>query len=261
VQKAQLSFVEKPGLPARKGGAHGSTRFLPLRAMREKGMPSRVKTKDANKKFEVADVSRKPQQGRSKASLERMLTAGRELMLERGSEEFTLQEVSERGQVSIGSIYLRFESKDNLVRGVIAEALDALNADEDQLLERLALDCKTLATFVPAYVEGYAEVLRRHAPLLRLTMERAASDPLVSAPGKQSALRAETNATNAMLTHASEFGGQDHKVKAQSAYHIVFATLARQLSLGSSGEAVHDYDWNLLKREMARMMLAYFQAD
>lgn len=224
-------------------------------------MASGLRQKKNAPAFAVEDVSRKPQQGRSKASLERMLAAGRELMLERGSEEFTLQEVSERGQVSIGSIYLRFESKDNLVRGVIAEALEALAIDEDALLDRLERDCADLAGFVPAYVEGYAEVLRRHAPLLRLTMERAASDPQVSAPGKQSALRAEGNATAAMLAHAKEFGGSDHKVKAQSAYHIVFATLARQLSLGSSGEAVHDYDWNLLKREMARMVLAYFRAD
>jgi AcrR family transcriptional regulator len=224
-------------------------------------MPGRVKTKDTGLGFAVADVSRRPQQGRSKASLERMLAAGRELMIERGSEEFTLQDVSERGQVSIGSIYLRFESKDNLVRGVIAEALDALAADEDALMAALARDCSSLAEFVPAYVEGYAEILRLHAPLLRLTMERAAFDPLVSAPGKENAMRAETHSTQAMLAHGAEFGGCDHMVKAQSAYHIIFATLARQLSLGSSGEAVHNYDWSLLKRELSRMCLAYFRAD
>lgn len=224
-------------------------------------MPSRLKTKDSVTGFAVADVSRRPQQGRSKASLERMLAAGRALMLERGSEEFTLQDVSERGQVSIGSIYLRFESKDNLVRGVIAEALDALAADENALITQLGQDCANLASFVPAYVEGYAEILRRHAPLLRLTMERAAFDPLVSAPGKENAMRAEAQSTAAMLAHEGEFGGTDHKVKAQSAYHIIFATLARQLSLGSSGEAAHDYDWSLLKRELSRMCLAYFRAD
>ncbi len=224
-------------------------------------MPSKTKPRQDTPALAVANVSRKPQQGRSKASLERMLAAAGELMLERGSEEFTLQEVSERGQVSIGSIYLRFESKDNLVRGVIAEALDALAAEEGALMDRLRRDCPTLAQFVPAYVDGYAEILRRHAPLLRLTMERATFDPLVSAPGKENALRAETLSTEAMLAHAGEFGGSDHKVKAQSAYHIIFATLARQLSLGSSGEAAHDYDWSLLKRELARMCLAYLRAD
>jgi AcrR family transcriptional regulator len=228
-------------------------------------MPGSVKKKkDAAGGFAVADVSRKPQQGRSLASLKRMLEAARELMLERGSEEFTLQEVSERGQVSIGSIYLRFESKDNLVRGVIAEALEEQSAEEAAMVQRLSAECADLASFVFEYVEGYAEVLRKHAPLLRLTMMRAEYDPLVAAPGKQYALRAETDATQAMLGHAAEFGGQDardHEVKAQSGYHVIFATLARQLSLGSTGESAHAYDWNLMKRELARMCLAYLRAD
>lgn len=224
-------------------------------------MPSRTKPKPEAGAFAVEDVSRKPQQGRSKASLERMLAAGRELMLERGSEEFTLQEVSDRGNVSIGSIYLRFQSKDNLVRGVIANALETLAEAENVMLAELARTCVTLAEFVPAYVEAYAEVLRQHAPLLRLTMERAAFDPLVSQPGKDHALRAERACTDALLGYSGEFGGDDNRVKGQSAFHIIFATLARQLSLGSTGEAVHDYDWSLLKRELGRMCLAYLRAD
>ncbi len=227
-------------------------------------MASVAAKKPPKKALAVADVSRKPQQGRSKASLERMLAAGRELMLERGSEEFTLQEVSERGQVSIGSIYLRFQSKDNLVRGVIFEALAALAVDETALLDQLERDCHDIASFISGYVDSYAEVLRRHAPLLRHAMERASFDPQVAAPGKEHALRAETGATDAMLSHDAEFGGAgpaDYKIKAQSAYHTIFATLARQLSLGSSGESVHDYDWNLMKRELARMCLAYLRAD
>lgn len=228
-------------------------------------MPGTVKKRKAEPKpFAVADVSRKPQQGRSLASLKRMLEAARDLMLERGNEEFTLQEVSDRGKVSIGSIYLRFESKDNLVRGVIAEALEALADAETALVQRLGEGCSDLSSFMFQYVEGYAEVLREHAPLLRLTMERAEYDPQVAMPGRQHALRAETEATTAMLTHADEFGGDgpdDYKVKAQSGYHVIFATLARQLSLGSNGEAVHAYDWSQMKRELARMCVAYLRAD
>lgn len=227
-------------------------------------MSGSVKKKAVAKPLAVADVSRKPQQGRSLASLKRMIAAARELMLELGNEDFTLQEVSERGHVSIGSIYLRFESKDNLVRGVIAEALDALAKEETELVQRLKDDSTDLANFMYEYVEGYAEVLRKHAPLLRLTMERAEYDPLVATPGKQHALRAEKDATDAMLAHTDEFGGDDpadNKIKAQSSYHVIFSTLARRLSLGSSGEAVHAYDWQRMKRELARMCVAYLRSD
>lgn len=224
-------------------------------------MPVSVKKKQAGEApaLAVGSVSRKPMQGRSKASLERMLAAARDLMIERGSEEFTLQEVSQRGNVSIGSIYLRFESKDNLVRAVIANALEEIGRDEKAMIDRLAA-CRTLDEFVPRFVESYAEVLRINAPLLRLCMQRAAYDPLVSGPGKKHAFRAEDMCRDAVLRFATEIGGGDTHLRATSAYHIIFATLARQLSLGSSGESVHEYDWDILKRELGLMCLSYLKA-
>src|ERR1043165_8347775 len=114
------------------------------------------KKKASAPELAVETVSRKPQQGRSRASLERMLAAARELMVERGNEEFTLQEVSQHGNVSIGSIYLRFESKDNLVRAVIANALDEIAAEEDLMLDSVRAKSRSLAEFVPNYVEAFA---------------------------------------------------------------------------------------------------------
>lgn len=204
-------------------------------------------------------VRRQPRQGRSRASLDRMLAAARELMMERASEEFTLQEVSRRGRVSIGSIYLRFDGKDSLVRAVIAEGLAENAAEEGAMYERLRRECATLAEFVPAHVEAYAEILRTHAPLLRLGMKRAVSDPLVAAPGKQRALSAEQACIEALLRYEAEFGGSDHETKASSAHHVIYATLARQLSLGAAGETAIESDWNQLKRELARMCLAYLR--
>lgn len=206
-------------------------------------------------------MSRQPQQGRSKASLERMLAATRELMLERGSEEFTLQEVSQRGNVSIGSIYLRFESKDNLVRAVIAESDRGIAAAEDAMFQLLRAECTSLGQFVPRYVEAYAEVLRQFAPLLRLSMDRAAFDPQVSGPGKARANMAAAAATNAMLAYADEIAGPDGRLKADAAFRIIFATLARHLSLGSTFESMDPIDWEQLKRELGRMALAYLTAD
>lgn len=223
-------------------------------------MPVSTRPKKQPEPPTVDPIGRKPQQGRSKASLERMLGAARALMVERGSEDFTLVEVSKRGHVSIGSIYLRFESKDSLVRAVLAEAMAALVEAEDVMLDDLVERCTSLREFVPGYVEAYARVLTEHAALLRLAMLRAEHDAEVAQPGKRAALRAVERATTAMLRFAGEFGGSDHETRAAAAYYIVFATLARQLSLGSSREAVTDYDWEQLKRELGRMCLAYLTA-
>jgi len=225
-------------------------------------MPSSAKKgQKAAPAFAVESVSRRPQQGRSKASLLRMLEISREIMLERGNEEFTLQEVSQRGKVSIGSIYLRFESKDNLVRAVIANALEDISRDEDALFAKLDAENSCLAEFIPRFVSEFAEVLRRHAPLLRLAMQRAAYDPLIAGPGKESALKSQDRAMRSMLRFASEMGGDDPKVKAETAFHVVFAAFARELSLGSTGESAHNLDWDLHKRELGKMCLAYLRAD
>ncbi|WP_226017923.1 TetR/AcrR family transcriptional regulator [Novosphingobium sp. FKTRR1] len=224
-------------------------------------MSTRVRIKQADPVLAVESVSRKPQQGRSKASLERMLAAAQRLMIERGSEEFTLQEVSKVGNVSIGSIYLRFESKDNLVRAVIADELERIIGDEDAMIAKVLAASTNLAEFIPHYVEDFAEILRFHAPLLRLSMLRAAYDPLIAEPGKRSAFRSVEIATAAMLRFKAEFGGTDCERKAAASYQIIFATLARQLSLGSTGESVHgQQDWTLLKIELGRMCLAYLKS-
>lgn len=206
-------------------------------------------------------VGRTPQQGRSKASFERIMAAARDLMLDRGTEEFTLQDVSARGSVSIGSIYLRFESKENLVRSVIGNALTELGEAEEAMLARLKRECRSLGEFVPAYVHHYGEVLREHAPILRLTMQRASHDQMVSLVGKDRAESAARATTGALLAYKSEFGGTDPETKADSAFHIIFATIARELSLGSTGESRRQYDWTRLERELSRMCLSYLRGD
>src|SRR5687768_10132776 len=82
---------------------------------------------------------RPPLQNRSRKSLERVLDAGQKLLEEEGWEGFTVQEVSRRAKVSIGSIYARAASKEALILAVydravgrIAEENAALLASEEQ---------------------------------------------------------------------------------------------------------------------------------
>ena len=204
---------------------------------------------------------RRPRQDRSKASLKRMLSAARSLMIERGNEDFTLIEVSKCGNVSIGSIYLRFSNKDNLVRAVIAEAMAGMRRDETVMFERLGESCQTLREFVPQFVTAYAGLLTRHAALLRLAMMRAEHDPLIAEPGKKAALRVLKQAQDAMLRYGDELGSEGRGTRTSTAFYVIFATLARQLRLGSSQESVSDFDWEQLKRELGSMCLAYLTAD
>ncbi|WP_428333211.1 TetR/AcrR family transcriptional regulator [Novosphingobium sp.] len=199
---------------------------------------------------------RGPTQQRSVASLHRMIGTARELMLERGNEDFTLQDVSQRGKVSIGSIYHRFESKEALVRSVIGAELGRMGAGEVDMIRAALAVSQTLANYVPRYVAGFAEGLRDNSVMMRLAMQRASFDREVSGTGEARELEASNTATIALLTYRSEIRG-DCETKARIAFQVIFATIARRLSLDTSDPFSSKQDWALLIAELSAMTLGY----
>lgn len=204
-------------------------------------------------------LTRKPRQGRSLASFQRMLDATKALMLETGGDNFTLQDVSERGNVSIGSIYLRFESKDRLLHAVIAEELQNVLASEREILDAVIAQSKSLADFLPLYIDRYSGFLEEYAPLLRTIMQRASVDAAVSEPGKETARRSAAMSVAAIMSFRDEIKAPDAEDKAQAVFQIIFATVARQFGLGSTPESGDPAVWAFMKGELAKMALAYLR--
>src|SRR3954453_10834195 len=81
------------------------------------------------------EALRPPLQTRSRESLERVLEAGQQLLEDAGWEGFTVQEVSRRAGVSIGSIYARAPSKDALILAVYDRAMSAIAEANDAFVD------------------------------------------------------------------------------------------------------------------------------
>src|SRR6185436_4347782 len=78
----------------------------------------------------MTDVSiRPPKQKRSQESLERVLEASVRLLEENGFDAFTIQDVSQRADVSVGAIYARFGNKESLLRAVHRHAMESLRPE------------------------------------------------------------------------------------------------------------------------------------
>jgi len=204
-------------------------------------------------------VRKIPRQGRSLASYERMLQATRELLLERGDDDFTLIDVSERGNVSIGSIYLRFDSKDKLLHAVIAQELLETLECEEKMHAKLSQHASSLGDYLGAYISEYSRFLGERATMLGLIMQKAASDPEISNPGKEIAAQSAILATNGILTFKDEITGPDPALKATVVFQTVFSTIARQFGLGTTSESADPEAWAIVKSELAKMMLAYLR--
>lgn len=208
----------------------------------------------------VAEASRVPQQGRSRASYERMLAAAEKLMVKNGNDEFTLTEVAKVGKVSIGSIYLRFDSKDDLIRAVHSRVLARIEEDQDAMMAKIVDKAATLDEFAFLFVDAYAELLKLYAPVLRPIMFRAIYDKSISMLGRQSAEKLSQEAEQQLLRFSGEFGRPDHQRLVGNAFRMIYYTLARLLGLGSSLEAAHQGNWDELKEDLAIMCVAFLRA-
>ena len=209
----------------------------------------------------MADVAKtrslkNPKQTRSQASFERMVGAARELLIERGGDDFTLQEVSALGEVSIGSIYHRFDSKEDLVRRVIGASMAEMAEAERNAFVRVLRQSDSLAEFVRSYIANYAKILHQNALMLSLAMRHASSDPESSRHGFQREKDTADEMARGILHFEDEIGG-NAQAKAHLVFHITFATLARHLSLDTQDPMIEQQDWDELVEGLASMIVAY----
>lgn len=203
---------------------------------------------------------REPQQGRSRASFERMLLTAEQLMIERGSVDFTLNEVAKAGKVSIGSIYCRFDSKDDLVHAVQDRVLKRV---DDEMLQKIASAGEKavgLEDAVHQLVDSVAESLNGFAELMRPLMLRASTDPVIASIGKQSYTRTADAFAAALLAFKDEIAHPEPARAADAVFVMLYSQLARQLGFGMSGEAASQRDWVILKEDLADMASAYLGA-
>ncbi|WP_405777039.1 TetR/AcrR family transcriptional regulator [Streptomyces sp. NBC_00859] len=94
---------------------------------------------------------REPQQARSAAMLARVLQAAEELVSSAGLEEMTITGVAERAGVSVGSIYRRFEGKEQLISALTERMLEQR---EEYLAEQLRSAEPSLLGVLNAYAHA-----------------------------------------------------------------------------------------------------------
>ncbi|MBJ7414198.1 MAG: TetR/AcrR family transcriptional regulator [Niveispirillum sp.] len=203
-------------------------------------------------------LDREPVQGRSQASLKRMLAAARDLMLERDGEEFTLNEVSSTGSVSIGSIYHRFSSKDELVRAVLEAEMHEIEAAET-LVQQQSLDrSSSLDQFIKLYVLDFFEVLKRNSLFIRLNIRRAATDPAAAMLGDLHEQRAAKRLHEALKKFAGDIPG-DLDLKASYALHMIFFALAWQLTPETQRPTKPQQHPDWVVQELCKMISSYLK--
>ncbi|WP_327179591.1 TetR/AcrR family transcriptional regulator [Streptomyces sp. NBC_01335] len=117
---------------------------------------------------------REPRQARSAATLARVLRAAEEVASSAGLEEMTMTGVAERAGVSVGTIYRRFEDKDQLITALSERMLERR---EEVVAERLRAAEPSLSGVMDAYARALLQSFTDNNLFSELLRARGVKSP------------------------------------------------------------------------------------
>lgn len=198
-----------------------------------------------------------PRQKRSRRSTERALDASLELLEENGFDGFTVVDVSKRAGMSVGAIYARFGSKENLLRAVHGRAMDVMAEEHAAGVTDAAVGGRNLAESVGDAVGMVAAVFEQNRDLLRAFMHLGAVDEVISRRGSEGSRELSRRFKTIVMRHRGEFGHAAPDTAADIAFRIAYCTFARQVMYGPEFESDVNVPWGELVAEVAAACVAY----
>lgn len=199
---------------------------------------------------------RPPKQRRSQESLERVLVAAMKLLEENGFEAFTIQDVSQRADVSVGAIYARFGSRENLLRAVHQHAMESMRAAGETVwsADGPGRDARSV---IASAVSRVADVFRGNERLLSAFMHLGAVDDVIARRGSEASIELARQFEATILHHRDEITHVDPEKAVDVAFRMVYCTFARQVMYGPSFESDRSIGWVELADEVGAACAAY----
>lgn len=198
---------------------------------------------------------RPPQQARSRAALQRLLASAEYVLVNDGIKEFTIARVAEHAGVSVGGVYRRFASKEQLIDAVRYELVARL---EHAITEALAAQSSSLADVLDAYTAALSEVLADSGQVI----------PAILAGGRSAdvpehGLRTIITLQQRFIEAAAPYRGQIRHSHPDAALNIAFRSV---IAASAHRAAIAPWwpdglTWQQWAREIAEMTRTYLTAE
>ena len=202
---------------------------------------------------------REPSQQRGKDALDKLLTAGAELLAERGYEGFTLTEVSRRAGVSNGAMYWRIENKDALLHAIHDHFQAQVVAHNESLRDPSRWAGRPLAEVVDGAVREVAGVFSYDPQLMRALSLRAGADPAILERAATS-IHTGSQAFCALLEPRLEAAGHEdpHMIA-----DVIFTAISGAMASRITWPEFHDgpdLSWDRFVDSLCQMAVAQVEA-
>jgi AcrR family transcriptional regulator len=200
---------------------------------------------------------RPPQQKRSQESFERVLEAGGEILREVGFGGFTLQAVSERAGVGVGSIYLRVPSREALLIAIHDREMSRMDVEDTELIADVVEGEFSPSEHVERLVTAVGGYMLRNGDILAVFMTIAPSDSEIWRKGSERSREVGERFRAAMDPVRPHIAHPDPDLAIDIVYRVVYDTIARRISRGEGFESDRDLADATLLEELARVAVSY----
>ncbi len=205
-------------------------------------------------------MAHKPQQARSRATLERVLDAAESLFAERGEIGFTLPEVARRADVSVGTVYRRFAAKEDLLMAIFDrirgqedearlspwESVDWASMSPQEVTRRLATDTSL--------------ILREREDLMRAIMARRLvvgdEDPVFQ-HGLRDVIRGAAQFERAILASGYAVTHEDPHAAIDFSYRLIAGAAHRWTAREIEVMAPEPMSWDSMLDNLADVIARY----
>ena len=200
---------------------------------------------------------RSPVQGRSVASLERMLSAAEEVLRTKSFDQAAVAEIAARAGVTVGAFYARFSDKEALLlhleERVYAEVAELARAQATAVSDPSV----PLGTVVHGMLAASLALYRKHGGTLRALDLRARTDPVLRERMEATNRRTLAAFAPAVLGRAGEIRHPHPAEAVRFAVLLVGNTLREATLFGTTWLEQARWDDDKLLRELTRAFLAY----
>ena len=205
----------------------------------------------------LANSPRTPRQGRSIKTHARILSAVSGLLRDKQFNEISINEIAGHAGVSVGGLYSRFRSKEELLRCFHDEMLTAQRARLVAEFSPTQWNGLGIESIIRRYVEVAIEIFAGNAPLLReIALRSRAGDSQIRQDAERLNDSVDGAVVELLLLRRDEIDAPDPALAVRIGLLAVSAALREMLLFGERPAGVDD---SQLANEMVRLFTSYLQ--
>lgn len=202
---------------------------------------------------------RKPQQDRSRRTLEAVLDAAEALIAERGVEVLKLSDMAARAGCTTGAIYARFRDKEAVLEQLYERFVRRAMQAMDQGYATLTAEGVHLGEALTLWVRTLIAHQRRHWSLHNAFLTRIQTEEGYRLRSRELALHAARVLRQVMEQHHDRIAHDNLDQAAGMAVLIIYATIERAITMRQPASVYIPASDNALVEELVRVLRAYLE--